>query len=118
MSTKNKQVVMVIDDSLLICKEIKKALGDEVFICEAHNGEEAMERIAQYQPDLILLDVVLPDTDGYELFGRLKEVDQNNATIIFLTSKDKDEDVIKGFGVGAYDYIKKAVCPCRTAVKG
>lgn len=107
MSTKNKQVVMVIDDSLLICKEIKKALGDEVFISEAHNGEEAMERIAQYQPDLILLDVVLPDTDGYELFGRLKEVDQNNATIIFLTSKDKDEDVIKGFGVGAYDYIKK-----------
>ena len=40
MSTKNKQVVMVIDDSLLICKEIKKALGDEVFICEAHNGED------------------------------------------------------------------------------
>ena len=59
MSTKNKKDVMVIDDSLLICKEIKKALGDEVFICEAHNGEEAMERIAQYQPDLILLDVCL-----------------------------------------------------------
>ena len=44
MSTKNKQVVMVIDDSLLICKEIKKALGDEVFICEAHNGEEVSAR--------------------------------------------------------------------------
>lgn len=108
METKNRQIVMAVDDSLLICKEIRKSLeGEGIFICEAHSGEEAMETIRQYQPDLILLDVILPDTDGYELFGKLREIDQNDASIIFLTSKDKDEDVLRGFEMGACDYIKK-----------
>lgn len=61
----------------------------------------------QYQPDLILLDVVLPDIEGYELIGKLKEVGQNEAAVLFLTSKDRDEDVVKGFSMGACDYIKK-----------
>lgn len=108
MMNKRKQIVMIVDDSLLICKQIKNVFKDiDAFICEAHNGQEALEMIEQYQPDLILLDVVLPDTDGYELFGKLREKDQNEAAIIFLTSKDSDEDVIKGFGMGACDYIKK-----------
>ena len=56
---------------------------------------------------MILLDVVLPDVEGYDLFSKLKEQDNSNAAIIFLTSKDKDEDVVKGFSIGACDYIKK-----------
>ncbi|EGB94048.1 diguanylate cyclase [Clostridium sp. D5] len=108
MDTNSKKIVMVVDDSLLICKQIRAALSDTaIFICEAHTGQEAQELLGQYQPDLILLDVVLPDTDGYELFSRLKEADKNNASIIFLTSKDKDDDVVKGFNMGACDYIKK-----------
>ena len=63
--------------------------------------------VENYQPDLILLDVVLPDADGYSLFDKLKKADKNDAVIIFLTSKDKDEDVVKGFSMGACDYIKK-----------
>lgn len=108
METKDRQIVLVVDDSLLICNQTKAALkGEPVFLCEAHSGREAVEAAGQYQPDLILLDVVLPDTDGYELFGRLKESDQNDAVIIFMTSKDTDEDVVKGFSLGACDYIKK-----------
>ena len=92
----------------LICRQIKMALKEmPVFLCEAHSGEEAVQMVEQYQPDLILLDVVLPDTDGYELFGRLKAADKNDAVIMFLTSKDKDDDVVKGFAMGACDYIKK-----------
>lgn len=107
-----KQIVMVVDDSLLICKQVRMALKDEsFFICEAHSGSEAEEMIGQYQPDLILLDVVLPDTDGYELFPKLKEKDQNDAVILFLTSKSTDEDVVKGFTMGACDYIKKPFGP-------
>ena len=61
MDTEMKKIVMVVDDSLLICKQIRAALSDAaVFICEAHTGQEALEMIMQYQPDLILLDVVLP----------------------------------------------------------
>ena len=112
MDDKKKQIVMVVDDSLLICKQVKIALKDEpFFICEAHTGSEAEEMIGQYQPDLILLDVVLPDTDGYELFHKLKEQDQNDAVILFLTSKATDEDVVKGFTMGACDYIKKPFVP-------
>lgn len=109
METSDRQIVLAVDDSLLICQQIKTALGNEkqIFLCEAHSGAEAVDLVKQYQPDLILLDVVLPDADGYDLITRLKEADKNNASIIFLTSKDKDEDVILGFSKGACDYIKK-----------
>lgn len=108
MDNGKRQIVMVVDDSLLICKQVKTVLESEpIFICEAHDGQQAVELIGQYQPDLILLDVVLPDTDGYELFHRLKEHDQNDAVILFLTSKADNDDVIKEFDIGACDYIKK-----------
>lgn len=108
MDMKKQQIILVVDDSLLICKQIKTALKAEpVFITEAHTGGEAIQAVAQYQPDLILLDVVLPDIEGYELFSSLQEQNKNNASILFLTSKDKNEDVVKGFSVGACDYIKK-----------
>lgn len=108
MEKKHRQIVLVVDDSLLICRQIRTVLeGEDIFICEAHSGLEALEVIGQYQPDLILLDVVLPDIEGYELFGKLKEADKNDASILFLTSKDKEEDVVKGFSIGACDYIKK-----------
>lgn len=108
MIKEGRQVLLIVDDSVLICEQIKAAMKEaNVFICEAHDGQEAVEMMGQYHPDVILLDVVLPDTDGYELFGRLRELDKNDASIIFLTSKANDEDVVKGFAMGAYDYIKK-----------
>lgn len=101
METRNGHIVLIVDDSLLICEQIKASLKEEnIFITEAHTGEEAEAMVKQYQPDLILLDVVLPDADGYTLFDRLKAVDQNGASILFLTSKDKDDDVVKGFSKG------------------
>lgn len=74
METQKKQIVLIVDDSLLICEQIKAALKDTpIFICEAHNGQEAVDMVENYQPDLILLDVVLPDADGYSLFDKLKK---------------------------------------------
>ena len=108
MATQNKQIVLTVDDSLLICNQIKTALKEEdIILMEAHTGQEAIEMTRQNHPDLILLDVVLPDADGYDLCRKLKQENQMDAVIIFLTSKDKDEDVIKGFSMGACDYIKK-----------
>ena len=108
MEANDNRIVLVMDDSMLICKQIISALKDRgPLVYEAHNGDEALEMVRQYQPDLILLDVVLPDTDGYELFNKLKAAGQENAVIIFLTSKDTDEDVMRGFSMGAGDYIKK-----------
>ena len=65
MSMDEKQTILIVDDSLLICEQIKTALKEEsIIICEAHSGTEAQEQLRQCQPDLILLDVVLPDADG------------------------------------------------------
>lgn len=103
-----KQTILIVDDSRLICEQIKSALKEEeVTICEAYDGREAVERLRQCQPDLILLDVVLPDTNGYELYSVLKSESTRDAIIIFLTSKSSDEDVVRGFSIGAGDYIKK-----------
>lgn len=108
MSMDEKQTILIVDDSLLICEQIKAALKEEsIIICEAHSGTEAQEQLRQCQPDLILLDVVLPDADGYELYQTLQDIDHKNAVIIFLTSRSSDEDVVKGFSMGACDYIKK-----------
>ena len=108
MENRERQIVLVIDDSILICQQVKIALSREnVFVCEAHSACKAMKLVSQYQPDLILLDVVLPDMNGYDLFHKLREIDQNSASILFLTSKDTGDDIVKGFSMGACDYIKK-----------
>ncbi|MBT9777830.1 diguanylate cyclase [Clostridium sp. MCC353] len=108
MDITDKQTVLIVDDSIFICGQIKMILKDEnLILAEAHSGEEAILELKRCRPDLILLDVVLPDTEGYELCQKIKAQDQNQASIIFITSKDSDEDVVRGFSMGACDYIKK-----------
>lgn len=108
MNEMGKQTVLVIDDSILMCRHIQMILEEEnLDLREAHSGREAIEMMEQCRPDLILLDVVLPDIEGYELFDKIRQMDRNNAAIVFITSRDGDGDVVKGFSKGACDYIKK-----------
>lgn len=101
--------LLIIDDSSYICAQIKQIFKNEenIELESANSGEEALDRIRTFMPDMILLDVILPDIEGYELYHKIKEIDQNNTSIIFLTSKDQDSDIVKGFSLGACDYIKK-----------
>lgn len=101
--------LLIIDDSSYICAQIKQIFKNEenIELESANSGEEALARIRTFMPDMILLDVILPDIEGYELYHKIKEIDQNNTSIIFLTSKDQDSDIVKGFSLGACDYIKK-----------
>ena len=101
--------ILIIDDSAYICCQIEQIFKNEegIELNKANSGKEALQCIASFQPDLILLDVILPDIEGYELYHQLKELDQNNAAIVFLTSKNQDDDMIKGLSLGACDYIKK-----------
>lgn len=108
MSSMEKQTVLIVDDSIFVCRQIKMILEEEGLILrEAHSGEEAIREMEQSRPDLVLLDVVLPDIQGYDLFEKIKKVDSNRAAIIFITSMDSDRDVVRGFSMGACDYIKK-----------
>ena len=106
------QKILAVDDSLLICQQIEKGLKNEEYtVYQSHSAKETLELLEKVNPDLILLDVVLPDMEGYELFEKIKEKDENHAPVIFITSKDSEQDVIRGFELGACDYIKKPFRP-------
>lgn len=108
MDTENRQVVLAVDDSLMICTQIEAALKNEdIRLYMAHDGKTALDMVNRYRPDLILLDVVLPDTDGYQLFEELKKSGPDHMIIMYLTARDGEEDVVRGLSAGACDYIKK-----------
>lgn len=100
--------LLIVDDSEYICYQVQQIFKNEdIELKKALNGKEALQIVKDFMPDLILLDVILPDTEGYELYHKIKSIDQNNSLIIFLTSKDQNNDIVKGLSLGACDYIKK-----------
>ncbi|MCX7822549.1 MAG: PleD family two-component system response regulator [Syntrophobacterales bacterium] len=103
-----KQKILIIDDtpsSLMILGEDLKS-NYEVYV--ATSGEEALKKIRRNPPDLILLDIMMPKMDGYEICRKLKEdIITKNIPVIFITSKNSEEDETKGLEMGAVDYITK-----------
>ena len=98
--------VLVVDDEKLIVKGIKFSLEqDGMEVDQAFDGEEALEKIKENDYDIVLLDVMLPKLDGFEVCKAVK--DFSNVPIIMLTAKDTDMDKILGLEYGADDYITK-----------
>ena len=109
VSTADRPRVLIVDDVPANLKVLRDALEPEGYkISGAPNGETALRIAAGALPDIILLDVVMSDIDGYEVCRRLKE---NEATkhipVIFVTVKDEKANLIEGFRVGGVDYITK-----------
>ncbi len=100
--------VLVVDDTEANVDILVDALGDLYDVSVAMDGESAMETVAEEPPDIILLDIMMPGMDGYEVCGRLKS-DPATAKIpvIFLTAMTEIENKTKGFQLGAVDYITK-----------
>ncbi len=97
--------ILIVDDEEDIISFLKDSLEDEDYeVFTAYNGEEAVEKI-KIRPDLILLDVMMPDKNGYEVCREIR--DRVDCPIIFLTAKGEEEDIISGLGVGGDDYISK-----------
>lgn len=101
--------IFIAEDNLQFCELYRMALGAEGYQVQfAHTGKEALAKIPTEGPDLIILDVMMPDTDGYEVCRKLREHPDFALTpIIMLTALSTDEDKIKGYHVGADDYITK-----------
>jgi sigma-B regulation protein RsbU (phosphoserine phosphatase) len=110
MTEYDKPIVLAVDDTPENLDVVKGILGNDYIIKAAVNGKIALKIAETQSPDLILLDIMMPDMDGYEVCKRLKG---NPATaeipVIFLTAKDQDADEAKGFDLGAADYIQKPV---------
>lgn len=99
---------MIVDDIIADVNILKHHLEKEYDITVAFDGESALEKVANGPPDLILLDIRMPGIDGYEVCRRLK-ADQNTERIpiVFITTRNEDEDEVRGFELGAIDYIAK-----------
>ena len=109
MSTPDKKLVLVVDDTPTNVAVVSGVLKDLYRTKVATNGEKALAiATAAEKPDLILLDVMMPGMDGYEVCRQLKDIPATrDIPIIFLTAKTEEVDEEKGFDVGAVDYIHK-----------
>lgn len=103
----SKYKILIVDDEVNILMSLEYLLrkkGYEVFI--ARNGAEALRIAREETPDLVLLDIMMPDVDGYEVCTRLK-ANEAAPRVIFLTAKSKKSDIEKGYEVGADLYLLK-----------
>ena len=109
MSSHDKKLVLIVDDTPTNVAVVSGVLKDSYRTKVATNGEKALAiATAAEKPDLILLDVMMPGMDGYEVCRRLKDIPATrDIPIIFLTAKTEEVDEEKGFDVGAVDYIHK-----------
>jgi DNA-binding response OmpR family regulator len=103
-----KKILIVDDESNIVIsiEFLVKQAGYELDI--ARNGEEALEKVASFQPDLILLDVMMPKINGFEVCRRVREKPEwRDLKIVMLTAKGRDVEVAKGLALGADTYIIK-----------
>lgn len=113
MGTSFKATVLIVDDTPFNLTLMNGLLGDDYKVKVANDGEKAL-RIARAEspPDLILLDIVMPGMDGYEVCRKLKsDPATRDIPVIFLTAKSASEDERAGLELGAVDYISKPVVP-------
>jgi phosphoserine phosphatase RsbU/P len=105
----DRKTILIVDDTPINIGVISGALKDSFATKVANSGEKALAIAAgKDKPDLILLDILMPEMDGYEVCRRLKaNLDTRDIPVIFLTSQTEAEDETKGFAVGAVDYIHK-----------
>ncbi len=102
--------ILIIEDDKFLRELISKKLSGENFeIIEAIDGEKGMEKIKSEKPDVVLLDLILPGMDGFEVLSKIKNDDgMPSCPIIILSNLGQREDVEKGLKLGAVDYLVKA----------
>lgn len=104
---KGMSEILIVDDERAIREGLKNLLTGEGFdVRTARDGDDALKKIAERRPDLVLLDVMMPKANGFCCCEAIRRSDAC-LPVVFLTAKDADVDMIRGFGLGADDYIQK-----------
>jgi two-component system OmpR family response regulator len=107
MTTTKEARLLVVDDEPNILELLSASLRFAGFdVATATNGNEALRVAASYQPDLMVLDVMMPGLDGFEVVRRMRK-DEQRVPVLFLTAKDATEDKVAGLTLGGDDYITK-----------
>lgn len=103
--------ILVVDDNRELVNLIAAILKEDGYqeVLTARSVKEGLKVFYEERPDMAILDIMLPDGDGFDLFRRIRE--ETEITILFLSAKDEDEDRLFGLGLGADDYITKPFLP-------
>jgi DNA-binding response OmpR family regulator len=104
------RVILVVDDEERMARFIRLNLEHDGFqVVEAYRGMDAIKSLRDSMPDLVLLDVMLPDLDGFEVLGLIREI--SSVPVIMLTAKGEEDDRVQGLELGADDYVTKPFSP-------
>jgi len=109
ISFRNRRI-LVVDDEKRMVRFIRLNLEHDGFqVVEAYRGADAIENLRSRLPDLILLDVMMPDIDGFEVLHMIREI--SSVPVIMLTAKGEEDDRVRGLELGADDYVTKPFSP-------
>ena len=104
------RLILVVDDEARMVRFIQLNLEHDGFqVITAYNGREALEQVRSALPNLVLLDVMMPDLDGFDVLERIRE--QSTIPVIMLTAKGEEDDRVRGLELGADDYVTKPFSP-------
>jgi len=108
MDKKKKNSLLIVDDENANLKVLTHILGADYTILTASNGVNAIEKAKDYKPDLILLDILMPEMDGFQTLYEIKKIEEiRRIPVIFISGLDSDKDEEKGLALDAADYIIK-----------
>ena len=108
--SQERRRILVVDDEERMVRFIRMNLEHDGFqVSEAFNGKQAIQKLRDVTPDLILLDVMMPDLDGFELLETIREI--TTVPVIMLTAKGEEDDRVRGLEGGADDYVTKPFSP-------
>src|SRR6266540_2704203 len=103
----SKTKVFYVEDEVFLARIVKESLESRGFeVIMESDGAKAIELFKKSQPDICVLDITLPNKDGFAIADEIRELNED-IPIIFLTAKTQTEDVVKGFTLGGNDYIRK-----------
>ena len=110
MAKDSSHLILIVDDEARMRRFMQMNLDLEGYrVIEASNGLEAIERVRDDLPDLVLLDVMMPELDGFEALSIIRET--SSVPVIMLTVRDDEDDKVKGLQLGADDYVTKPFSP-------
>jgi two-component system cell cycle response regulator len=111
--------VLIADDSLVVRAVVRSHLTEKGYhVLEAEDGTAALERCIRSRPDVVLLDIEMPELDGYQVLARLKAApDLSDIPVVFLTSRSGMDDVVAGLDAGAHDYLRKPFEPAELVAR-
>ena len=108
MENQHNNTLLIVDDETANLEILSLILGKDYTIYTANNGKDAIRKAKEYQPDLILLDILMPDMDGYQTISEFKKLEETSKIpIVFITGLSSEDDEVKGLSLAAMDYITK-----------